>query len=88
MTIKTNTPIKKVPFTQKQVEDFIVLCNQNNKPWFTLVMLDAEMAADPTAQALMQSITDVIQASIITMAFEERMTQAAEDVQGVDHGAH
>ncbi len=75
------------PFTQKQVEDFIMLCGQSNKPWFKLVMLDEEMAADPTAMKLMESITDVIHAGIYSMGFEDRMTQAKEDLKGVDNGS-
>lgn len=87
--IETGEPkLPDEPFTQEQVEAHILLCGQSNKPWFKLVMLDEDMAKDPTAIALMASITDVIAAGIYTMGFEERMTQAKEDVKGVNHGSH
>lgn len=75
-------------FTQQQVEDFIMLCAQNNKPWFKVVMLDEEMANDKTALALMKSITDVIYAGMMETEFEERMMQAEADAKGVNYGTH
>lgn len=81
-------PVEKLPYTQKQVEDFIMLCGQDNKPWFKLVMLDEDMANDPTALALMQSITDVIQAGIVSMDFEENMVAAKKQAQEVICGTH
>ncbi len=78
----------KQPFTQQQVEDFIMLCSQDDKPWFKLVMLDEDMAADPTAIALMQAITEVIRTGIISLEFDERMEQAQKAAQEVMCGTH
>ncbi len=78
----------KQPFTQQQVEDFIMLCSQDDKPWFKLVMLDEDMAADPTAIALMQAITEVIRTGIISLEFDERMEQAQKAAQEVICGTH
>ncbi len=75
-------------FTQQQVEDFIMLCAQNDKPWFKVVMLDDEMANDKTALALMKSITDVIYNGMMAAEFEERMSQAESGAKGENHGTH
>jgi len=67
---------KAKPLTQKQVEDFIMLKAQSNERWFEVRFLDEDMNNDPTAAALMTSISDVIFAGMASLGLEERMADA------------
>lgn len=79
----------KAPLTQQQVEDFIMLAGQREERWFKICFIDEKMNEDSTALALMESLGDVIHAGIISLALEERMTQAKEDCKGVNtNGSH
>lgn len=64
---------RKKPMTQQDVENYILLKGQSNERWFKLTFVDEEMNHDPTATALMESIGNVIQAGIVTMALEESL---------------
>jgi len=72
-----------VPMTQQEVENWIMLQTQNDVRWFEMRFVDEAMNNDPTASALMQSISDVIYAGTVSIVMEERMEQASEDVKGV-----
>ncbi len=76
-------PLKKVSLTQEEVENWIMLQTQNDVRWFEMRFVDEAMNEDPTAKALMQSISDVIYAGTVSMVIEERTAQAKEDVKGV-----
>lgn len=71
---------KKTPMTQEEVENYILLAGQRQERWFTLRFTEESMNDDPTALALMESIADIIQGGIASMAMEERMAQAKADV--------
>ncbi len=79
----TDTEEVKTPMTQQEVENWIMLKTQNDERWFEMRFVDDDMNDDPTAAALMQSISDVIYAGTVTMVLEERTAQAKEDVKGV-----
>jgi len=77
------------PMTQKQVEDFILLASQNGERWFQMSFVDEDMNKDPTAMALMDALSDMINQGVNTVGFEERMSQANEDCKGVNvNGSH
>ncbi len=76
-------PLKKVSLTQEEVENWIMLQTQNDVRWFEMRFVDEDMNEDPTAKALMQSISDVIYAGTVSMVIEERIAQAKEDVKDV-----
>ncbi len=76
-------PLKKVSLTQEEVENWIMLQTQNDVRWFEMRFVDEDMNEDPTAKALMQSISDVIYAGTVSMVIGERIAQAKEDVKGV-----
>ncbi len=72
---------RKKPMTQQDVENYILLKGQSGERWFKLMFVDEEMNHDPTAIALMDSIGNIIQAGIVTMALEESLnTPPPEDV--------
>ncbi len=72
---------KAKPLTQKQVENFIQLKEQSGERWFEMRFIDEEMNNDPTAQALMISISDVIFAGMSSLSLEERMADAEKGKQ-------
>ncbi len=67
---------KAKPLTQKQVEDYIQLKSQSGDRWFEMRFIDEDMNVDPTAKALMASISDSIFAGMTSLALEERMADA------------
>lgn len=66
------------PMTQEQVESWIMLKGQNpDERWFEIRILDEEVGNDPTAQALMKTVSDMIFKGIAGMPFiESRNTPA------------
>jgi len=73
--------------TQQQVENFILLAGQSGERWFKLSFIDDGMNSDPTANALMDVLSDAIHDGIMSMDFTERYEQAAEDTKSII-GAH
>ncbi len=65
--------------TQEEVENWIMLKTQADERWFEMRFIDEDMNNDPTALALMKSISDVIYAGTVSMVLEERMAQAEAD---------
>lgn len=65
------TPPGAVAMTQEQCENWIMLKGQTGERWFKLVILDPEVAEDPTIIALMETVSEMIFAGIQGMPFTE-----------------
>ena len=68
----------KVPMTQEECENYIVLKGQTGVRWFEVRILDPDIQDDPTMAALMESVSDMIFKGIQGMGFTEAETARAK----------
>lgn len=61
----------KKPMTQEEVENWILLKGQGKKRWFEIRILDKEVDKEPVMRALMEALSDMMQAGILGMPFME-----------------
>lgn len=76
-----------VPMTQEECENWIMLKGQSGERWFRVEILDEEIAKDPTMQALMEAVSDMIFRGIQGMPFAESEYQRAQDAQEAENRA-